>query len=86
MMKCLLKAYIKSYCFAVHKDTGYYELVCVYTDKEYAKKDLKRWQQLYNDTAPDGEDPMVCVLLNNIPTPDDIRYLIGNDFYNTYVI
>ena len=86
MMKCLLKAYIKSYCFAVNKHTGSYELVCVYTDKEYAREDLKRWQQLFNDTAPDGEDPMVCVLLNNIPTPEDIRYLIGNDFYNTYVI
>ena len=86
MMKCLYKTFITSYCFAINKHTGFYDLVCVYTDKEYAREDLKRWQQIYNDTAPDDEDPMVCVLLNELPTPDDIRYLISNDLYSTYVV
>lgn len=86
MIKCLLKTYITSYCFAINTHTGFYDLVCVYTDEEYAKEDVKRWQKVYNDTAPDGEDPMVCVLLNNLPTPEDIRYLIGTDLYSTYTL
>ena len=79
MMKCLLESYITSYCFAVNKHTGFFDLVCVYTDREYAKEDLFRWQQVYDSTAPDGEDPLTCVLLTSIPTPDDIHYLIDNE-------
>lgn len=79
MMKCLLETYITSYLFAVDKRTGFYDLVCVYTDHDYAKEDIERWQQVYNSTAPDGDDPMICVLLQDIPTPADIHYLIDND-------
>lgn len=78
-MKCLHESYISGYCFAVDKHSGSYDLVCVYTDYEYSIDDLARWQQIYNSSAPEGEDPMTCVLLTSLPTPADIRYLIDNE-------
>lgn len=79
MNKCLIATYITSYCFAIDKSTGFYDLVCVYTDKDFAKKDLFKWQQIYDSSCLDGDKPMICVLLTNIPTPEDVRYLIDND-------
>lgn len=79
MEKCLIATQIEAYCFAINKSTGFYDLVCVYTDKDFAKEDLLRWQQVYNTCCVDGDDPLTCVLLYNFPTPEDIRYLIDND-------
>lgn len=71
MKKMITYTEIKKYAYVVFS-SGHAEFLGIYTDAEYADKDIKRWQTVYDEVVPDYE-VVHCILTDSIVPPEVLQ-------------